>query len=408
MLPRAMLEWRRIATPLALALVSLLAAVAMWIAVTEAENPNEVRVFGGSIEVQAVNVPDGRAVASIRDPVVSLTVSAPADVLEELSAADFRAEVDLAGVLENSSEQRVVARVSGNRDVQIVNVSPSVVTVALETLTSKTVPVRPNTVGSPPQGYRVDVNQIEASPGQVRVSGAESRVNSVSYVAADVNLTGIRVSLRQRYQLVPKDSRGAEVSRVVVEPATAELRVNVEQQDITLTVSVVPSAQGVVADGYNLSGIQADPPAIAVSGPLELLLGLPYISTEPVDVTGLRTDAVRTARLRLPAGIQSPRDSVTVRLRVEPSKGEFSLVVPLQVTNVPEGLQPFLQSPNLTLRFAGEIPTLQTLGSSNVRASVNLSGLNEGVHVLRPTISAPESVQLVSVEPPQVTVSLQR
>jgi hypothetical protein len=75
---------------------------------------------------------------------------------------------------------------------------------------------------------------------------------------------------------------------------------------------------------------------------------------------------------------------------------------------VPEGLQPFLQSPNLTLRFAGEIPTLQTLGSSNVRASVNLSGLNEGVHVLRPTISAPESVQLVSVEPPQVTVSLQR
>jgi YbbR domain-containing protein len=254
----------------------------------------------------------------------------------------------------------------------------------------------------------VDVNQIEASPGQVRVSGAESRVNSVSYVAADVNLTGIRVSLRQRYQLVPKDSRGAEVSRVVVEPATAELRVNVEQQDITLTVSVVPSAQGVVADGYNLSGIQADPPAIAVSGPLELLLGLPYISTEPVDVTGLRTDAVRTARLRLPAGIQSPRDSVTVRLRVEPSKGEFSLVVPLQVTNVPEGLQPFLQSPNLTLRFAGEIPTLQTLGSSNVRASVNLSGLNEGVHVLRPTISAPESVQLVSVEPPQVTVSLQR
>jgi YbbR domain-containing protein len=171
---------------------------------------------------------------------------------------------------------------------------------------------------------------------------------------------------------------------------------------------VVPSAQGVVADGYNLSGIQADPPAIAVSGPLELLLGLPYISTEPVDVTGLRTDAVRTARLRLPAGIQSPRDSVTVRLRVEPSKGEFSLVVPLQVTNVPEGLQPFLQSPNLTLRFAGEIPTLQTLGSSNVRASVNLSGLNEGVHVLRPTISAPESVQLVSVEPPQVTVSLQR
>jgi YbbR domain-containing protein len=184
--------------------------------------------------------------------------------------------------------------------------------------------------------------------------------------------------------------------------------VNVEQQEITLAVSVVPSAQGIVADGYNLAGIQADPPAIAVSGPLELLLGLPNISTEPVDVTGLRADAARTVRLRLPAGVQSTRDSVTVRVKVEPAKGEFSLIVALQLTGVGEGLRPFPQTPNITLRFAGEVPTLRALGSSNVRASVNLTGLGEGVHVLRPTISAPENVQLISVEPAQVTVSLQR
>jgi hypothetical protein len=73
-----------------------------------------------------VNIPDGLGVASIRDSVgggagvVSLTVSAPESTLKKLTVADFRAEVDLAGVRQNVSDQRVVARVVGNKDVQVV------------------------------------------------------------------------------------------------------------------------------------------------------------------------------------------------------------------------------------------------------------------------------------------------
>ena len=46
------LQWRRIATPIALGLVSILAAVALWVAVTDAENPTRVAVFtsGPSLE----------------------------------------------------------------------------------------------------------------------------------------------------------------------------------------------------------------------------------------------------------------------------------------------------------------------------------------------------------------------
>jgi YbbR domain-containing protein len=408
MLSRVVLEWRKLATPLALALVSLFAAVALWVAVTEAENPNEVLVFGGSIEIGAVNVPDGRAVASIRDPVVNLTVSAPEATLKKLTVADFRAEVDLAGVRDNTSDQRVLVRVVGSKDVAIVDVAPSVVTVSLEPLATKTVPVRANTVGSPPQGFSVDAAEIEASPGQVRISGAESLVRAVAYASTDVNLTGLRVSLRQRYTLVPKDARDTEIRGVVVEPAVVELRVPVDQKEITLALPVVPSVQGIVADGYNVVGIPAEPAAIPVSGPLEVLLALPYISTEPVDITGLRADTVRTVKLRLPAGIQSTRDSVSVRVRVAPAKGEITMSISPQLINVPEGLRPVLQSPTLTLRLAGELPTLSSLNSSNVKATVNLNGLNEGVHVLRPSISVPETVQVISIDPPQVTVSLQR
>jgi YbbR domain-containing protein len=140
----------------------------------------------------------------------------------------------------------------------------------------------------------------------------------------------------------------------------------VEEQEVTCET---------VAVGAGLSPIltcvsTADPEAIPVSGPLDVLQALPYISTEPVDVTGLRADATRSVRLRLPAGIQSTRDAVTVRLRVAPAQGEITMVVSLQLTNVPESLRPFVQTPNLTLRLSGEIPTLISLTTSNVAGSI--------------------------------------
>ncbi len=262
-------RWRRIATPLALAVVSLAAAVALWVVVTEAENPNKVEVFSGSIEVRAVNVPDGLAVASIRDPVVNLRISAPEDTLRRLTAADFRAEVDMSGQRQSTSDQRVIGRVIGNRDVEIVGVEPAVVTVNMEPLTSKTVPVQANPVGSVPQGFTA--GDAEINPAQVRVTGAESLVRLVSFAAADVNLTGLRVSLRQQYQLVAKDARGAEVRGVRLDPGTSDIKVAVNQQEITLPVTVVPSAQGIAADGYNVIGLSSDPPVIPLAGPLEIL-----------------------------------------------------------------------------------------------------------------------------------------
>ncbi len=129
--------------------------------------------------------------------------------------------------------------------------------------------------------------------------------------------------------------------------------------------------------------LSTDPPAIPVSGPLEIMQGLSAISTEPVDVTGLKADATRTVRLRLPAGVQSPRDNVNVRLHVTPAQGEIAMTVVPQLTNVPEGLKPALLVQTVALRLAGELPTLKGLTSANVKVSVSLQGLPDGTQVVK-------------------------
>jgi YbbR domain-containing protein len=398
-------QWRRVATPIALALLSLFAAVTIWIAVTDAENPNRVAVFGGAIEVRAVNVPDGLAVASIREPSVSIRVNATEDAFEELTTEDFRAEVDLSGVRQ-SSDQLVIARVATNRNVEIVEVSPPFVTVTLEQVATKLVPVQANLVGSPPQGY--SVGNVETNPTTVRVSGATSLVNLVASAGADVNVTGLRASLQQRTDLIPRDPRGADIRGVRLEPGNADLRIPVSQQEVTLAMTIVPTVQGSVAEGFNLVGVSSDPPAVAATGSLEVLQAVAFLGTEPIDVTGLRADATRTVRLRLPAGLAATRDSVSVRIRVQPAIGEMTLAVAPQVTGVAENLRATLQTSSLTVRLRGQLPVLRQLQPGEVRATVNAAGLDEGVHVLRPEVTVPEGVEVVSIDPSQVVVVLRR
>lgn len=402
--PPAVPQWRRIATPIALAVVSLFAALVLWIAVSDAENP-QTEIEIRNVPVRPVNVPSDLAVASITPATVTLIVRGDADLASRLGPADFEVVVDLTNQRE-SADLEIRGDVLTSLDVTILRYSQSAVRVELEQAVSKQVAVRSNLVGSIPQGYGF---ATDVSPASATVRGARQLVERVDYVSADVNLTGLRASLTQQVTLVPRDARGLQITRVSVEPARAETRVTVQQQEVTVQVPVVASLQGALADGYNITRVVVDPAVVPVSGTLETTQALSSVSTEPIDVSGLSRDASRTVRLRLPSGVQSSRDTVTVRLSIAPAQGELLLYVAPQVTNLGDGLNAVLQTSTVALRLSGDVPALRSITPGSVRATVNASGRQEGVHVIEPQITGlPQGVQVSSIDPSQVVVVVRR
>ena len=79
-----------------------------------------------------------------------------------------------------------------------------------------------------------------------------------------------------------------------------------------------------------------------------------------------------------------------------------------QVTSVPEGLRAAVQTISVSLRLSGELPTLRGLSPAAVRLTVNASGLSEGIHVLEPSVSVPDGIEVIARDPEQVVVVLRR
>jgi YbbR domain-containing protein len=397
---------------LSLALLSIALAVTLWVYVTDRENPSEVQTFNGSIPVKFVNIPNGLDVANASETTVQLRVEAPKSEIGKLRPDDFDASVNMGGFPSGQVTVSVDATSSNGR-VQVLDVTPPRIDVTLEDRRDKEVPVKVSLIGSPQQGFTA-TNQTSA-PTSVTVSGPESLVALVDSVAAEVILTGERSDISEdRVELKPRDVRGGEISRVTVNPTTARVNVSIEQRDFTRTFVVSPTITGVPAPGYNVTGVNVDPPIVSVTGTLDVLQSIDAvrgIATDEISIADARADVVRTANLVLPAGARqqgatgSAPAPVQITVSVTAAKGEQSYLVVPQVRNVTGGLVVATPDP-VTVTLAGDVPTLQAVTPESIVVIVDAQGLDTGLHSLPIQITPPAGTTIVASDPAELGIAL--
>lgn len=388
-----------------LGLLSLALAVSLWAFVTEEENPTRTDFFAGAIPVETVNVPDGLAVASLSEAAVSVRVSAPEDTWDDLTVEDFRAVADLS--IAKARENTVALRFSSDRrEVEVVEVKPATVTVILEPVATKAVPVTVKVIGAPPLGYSTDPGRT--TPDQVEVTGPESLVALVEEAVADVNVQGVRVSLEQAFSLVPRDARSGNIEGVTLNPDTVEVVLPIVQREITQVFVVTPLLRGAPSDGFDISSVSVNPPFAVLTGSIEALQSVTLVATDEVDIGGATSDVARATKLRLPSDLTVVgSDVVTVQISISPAQGEITVGVTPTVEGLDAGLRANLGTNLVEVRVAGQIPELRELSPAGVTAVVDVSGLQEGEHTVPVQVTLPPGLQVAGVEPATVLVILE-
>ena len=386
--------------------LSLVLGFALWIFVTDTQNPTRSGVLPFDLPVEAVNVPGDLALAG--SPVnVRVRVEVADDAWNTLSAADFKATTDLDGLQAGTYDLAVrVEPLTGRGGLTVLQAIPDTVEVELKSLFSKSVAVSVNLEGSAPPGYETSVPQVDAE--SVLVTGTQDRVTLVNQAVATLDLTGRTEETAQALRLEPRDSRGFLVEGVSLEPAFVNVSVEIAQTEFSRPLVVSPVVTGSPGAGYDVVSVSVEPPVATAFGPPSFVSEAATLRTQPLDITGATKDIVRTVALDLPVDVSvSGGTSVTVTVRIQPAQGRLTL----GVTAVAVGLGPeFTMSgalPVVAVVLLGELPTLQALRPNDIAATLNLSGLGAGAHEVTVSVSAPADALVASVSPETVTITLE-
>jgi YbbR domain-containing protein len=301
-----------------IAILALVLAGSLWVFVTDRENPDISGRVPGTIPIEVVNTPEDQAVVSLSAEAVTVQVRASESTFDDLDAADFRATVDLSAVEGESARVEVRVEAPESR-IEVVEVSPAEVDVALEPVTSKAVPIEVEIVGTPPVGF--DVGEIDVQPQEAVVTGPGSLVDLVVVAEAQADLTGASANFEQTILLEAQGGGGGKIEGVTLEPEAAVVRAELVQVVFSQVFVVVPDVTGTVADGFRVSAIAVEPQFVTVTGNREVFRSLDPtqgLSTEPVIVDGASADVVRPVALILPDDATASQPTVTVRITVVP------------------------------------------------------------------------------------------
>ena len=283
----------------------------------------------------------------------------------------------------------------------VASVNPRTVTVEVDNLIVKTVPVRLQTVGALPEGYEI-VSESMAST--ITIEGAARYIEPTVRAVATVDLTDRTTNVEESVDVTFYDKEDNEVAVVTRSKNTPNVtvrltlsaykRVNV-QQSVSLT-----------DDTYYTLASEVSPGSVVLYGSSDVLATIDSVSTQNLVLPAAENVVTRELGLVLPEGVTLKRgqsSTVTVTAAVAERMGERMLEVPLTYTNLNSEMLIADGAPTyVTVLASGSLRQLEKLTVDHFTAQADLAGYGPGEWTLVPVLQGPDTVRF-----PTVTFALQ-
>jgi YbbR domain-containing protein len=170
-----------------LKVVSLIAAVLLWFAVTR-EPLAEVAV---SVPVEFHNSPEELEISTEVIPQVQVRVRGPVRAVRDLSPSEVHAVIDLEQAKAGERTYDLnTRRIHVPEGIEVVQAVPSQMRLSFDARQTRRIEVKPRVIGTFAFGYRIE--QVQASPNMITIIGPATHVQGVEAAVTDpVDATGV-------------------------------------------------------------------------------------------------------------------------------------------------------------------------------------------------------------------------
>jgi YbbR domain-containing protein len=357
----------------------------------------------GVVPVEVVGQPADTFLLKTIRPVTEIRYFTPSNVRP--ISSDFEAWVDLADIVPGSGQHSVPVQLrSVDPRVRVLGFEPQSVTIDLDAVAQKTVPVQVERGDVPPD---LTVGEVTVKPAEVKVVGPRSVLDRVVAARASVIVQPLGIDVDQDVELVAIDSVGDAVAQVRLEPATARVTIPIFADRQTRTLPVSPQITGSPAAGFELSSATASPLFVTVLGDIDDLESMTSVDTQPIPVTGFSTSRTLQVGLALPTGVVATGvQDVSVTIGVRAVTGTRSFEVGVRTIGVRSDLVYEVGIDRVLITVGGSTADLDRLIGSTLAVDLDVSTLGPGTSDVTVTAQLPAGVTLVAASPPRVQVTV--
>ena len=383
-----------------------IAAFILWLYIFNIENPIKERSLTVPVKVINQSMLSESKLAPVIDGEVSISITISGNVTDiySIKPEQFDLQADLSALALKKGENKVpVTVITSPAGIKVVNADSLWVTINIDELVKKTVPVKVILEGKTKEGFYAinpELNNKEAI-----VSGPAKSVNSVKYAVARCDINGAYKDISFNAQLQPEAETGTKFQYVLVEPKVMNITVSVKK---VKTVGINVKLSESLNNSTGIKSVLPEENTIQIAGDDEYINSISSLDTEPVDIKNLKGATSIEAKLVVPKGIAIVNNISEIKLNITYNnliQQEFTLSV--KAKNLTSGLTTDLNS-SVSITVSGTESLINSLKGENIDCFVDLNNLGEGTYDLPVNTKLPEGISRISLSPANVSVTIKK
>ena len=365
-------------------LISILLAFLVWCSVVAGTNPQRIKTVAdvplrieGTKELEAKGFCVDTLLSHIPDT-VSVSVKAGVDYHRLVTNSTVTATVNLSSIDEKGEISMNVECASSVTNSSISAVSPSQITLTIDKLATKSVPVSAKLTEAPRGDYYV--SNVGMKNEVITISGPESRISQVAEAVAYIDASSFTQSKSISVPVTFLDADGDELNNIELNNNDGYAIADVEVlpvKEITISSSVIENAIFNVAKGYEVYGAVSTPSKVRIAGDKAKLDEIEELSLELIDAQEANKSVVLDATLKAIDDIvfvDGNKLSVYVQIR-EQQETITLRNLHIDIKNVPEGKKASIEGDvRCTITITGGRSAVAALSRDDIKPYVDLYG----------------------------------
>ncbi|MBA5851645.1 hypothetical protein H2684_10060 [Clostridium sp. cel8] len=394
-------------------ILCIIVSFILWLYIYNVKNPIKERKI-----VVPVNIVNKSALAKSNlvqidgeDSEVTLDIKGNVSEIYSIKSEDFSLECDIGSYVLKKGDNNVPVEIKKQpKDISIVNSENLWVSVKLDSIVKKTLPIELFLEGETKEGLNAVNSTISVK--QAEVSGASKYISNVNKIAARYNIENINKSGSVNVALQAEDSSGEVIKNVTISPKY--VWVNIQLGKVK-SVPVSIKTTGTVKEGTKVESISCLPDKVTISGNKEIISSINSIDTETVDLSKVSGDENVRAKLSLPIGVNLVDNNKYVNLKIDLTESDSdekiskkNLEFKIKTKNLSKDYEAQLEEDTASIVVSGESSIIDSLKEDDIECYVDLSSVSEGEKDFNVNVTLPDGVSIVSKNPQNVKVTIKK